>query len=417
MSAVAFKLTDGQEAAYIAFTDFVTDPDQKVFVLTGYAGTGKSTLVKHLLDTLPATMRTLKLITQQDNTMPIQLTATTNKAAEALSLITGDEVKTIHSFLGLRVTKNPKTGRTKLVPHGGAEIKENLLIIIDEASTIDANLLEQIFERTVDCKYVFIGDPAQITPVKANSTPVFSQGFPTAALTEVVRQADGNPIIDLATSFRNTVNGQPFISGFVPDGVHIKHCARKEFEQLICDEFDRPDWKYSDSKVLAWTNKTVIYYNNEIRNVVVGQPDLQIDDYAIANNFLSNKRCKVSTDQTVLITNITPAVDLGVDGWMMEMDEKNVAFMPKTPSDRKAKLKEAKAAEGWNDITHIDNNWIDLRAAYACTINKSQGSTYKKVFIDLDDIKKCNNGNLIARMMYVAVSRASHQVFMTGDLV
>ena len=417
MGAAAFQLTDGQEAAYIAFTDFVTNPDQEVFVLTGYAGTGKSTLVKHLLDTLPATMRTLKLITQQDSTMDIQLTATTNKAAEALSLITGDEVKTVHSFLGLRPTKNPKTGATKLVPHGGSEIKENMLIIIDEASTIDTNLLELIFDRTVGCKFVFIGDPAQLTPVKANGTPVFNQGYRTAALTEVVRQANGNPIIDLATSFRDTVNGQPFISGFVPDGTHIRHCPRKEFEQLICDEFDRPDWKYSDSKVLAWTNKTVIYYNEEIRNVVVGQPELQIDDYAISNNFLSNKRCKVSTDQTVLITDITPAVDRGVDGWMMEMDENNTAFMPKTLDARKAKLKEAKADEDWDTITHIDNNWIDLRASYSCTINKSQGSTYKKVFIDLDDIKKCNNGNLIARMMYVAVSRASHQVFMTGDLV
>ena len=65
----------------------------------------------------------------------------------------------------------------------------------------------------------------------------------------------------------------------------------------------------------------------------------------------------------------------------------------------------------------MDNNWIDLRAAYASTINKAQGSTYKTVFIDLDDIKRCNSGDQIARMMYVGVSRASQRVWLTGDLV
>lgn len=63
------------------------------------------------------------------------------------------------------------------------------------------------------------------------------------------------------------------------------------------------------------------------------------------------------------------------------------------------------------------DGWIDLRAAYACTINKAQGSTYDKVFIDLDDIKKCNSGNQIARMLYVGVSRARLIVYLCGDLI
>lgn len=413
----AFQLTAGQDAAYKIFTDFVIDPAQNVLVLTGYAGTGKSTLIKHILDTLPATMKTLKLITQKDQTMEVQLTATTNKAAEALFNITGDEVKTIHSFLGLRVKKNYKTGTTMLVPHNGAETKENMLIFIDEASTIDDHLLTQILAQTVNCKLVFIGDPAQLTPVKASGTPVFSQGFRTAKLTEVVRQANGNPIIELATAFRDTVNGNPFLSNFVPDGSYIKHCTRTEFSQLICKEFDRADWKYSDSKVLAWTNKTVISFNQGIRQLVAGAPELQINDYAVCNNFLSNKQCKVTTDQTVLITGLIKGSDQNVNGWFVEMDNKSKAFMPETLAAYKEKIKKANKDKDWNTLAHIDNYWIDLRAAYACTINKSQGSTYKKVFIDLDDIKACNSGTLIARLMYVAISRASHQVFLTGDLV
>lgn len=413
----AFKLTAGQDAAYRAFTDFVTDPAQKVLVLTGYAGTGKSTLVKYILDTLPSTMRLLKLISSRDETMEVQLTATTNKAAEALADITGKKVRTVHNYLGLRVIKSAKTGVTSLVPHGGAEVKDNVLIIIDEASTIDDSLLQQIYSQTINCKLVFIGDPAQLTPVKANATPVFNKGYRTVELTEVVRQLNGNPIIDLATAFRNTVNGQPFISDFVPDGVNVKHCNRDQFEDLICDEFDRPDWKHSDSKVLAWTNKAVIDFNHAIRNHVEGQPTLEVNDYAVCNKFIGIKGCRLKTDQTVRITDLTPSTSFGVKGWIVDMDNAHSAFMPHSFSALKTKIKEATKLKDWETVNQVDMCWLDLRASYSCTINKSQGSTYKKVFIDLDNVKKCNSGALIARLMYVAISRASHQVIMTGDLV
>ena len=413
----AFKLTAGQDAAYRAFTDFVTDPDQDILVLTGYAGTGKSTLVKYILDTLPSTIRLLKLISLKDDSLEVQLTATTNKAAEALAGITGSSVKTIHSYLGLRVSKNIRTGITKLVPHGGAVIKENTLIVIDEASTIDQHLLDQIINRTSDCKILFIGDPAQLTPVKSTAPVVFNQSYKTVALTEVVRQLKGNPIINLATSFRDTVNGASFISNFVPDGVNIKHCCRSDFEDLIGAEFDRPDWVSSDSKVLTWTNKAVIEFNRAIRNHVEGQAQLQVYDYAVCNNFINTRNCKVKTDQEVQITNMMPSTDQGLRGWKVELNYKHTAFMPHSFLEFKEMLKEAKKAEDWQTVSHIDNYWLDLRAAYACTINKSQGSTYRKVFIDLDDVKKCNQGSLIARLMYVAISRASDQVVLTGDLV
>lgn len=410
------KLTGDQLAAKEAFVRFILDPDTPVFVLSGYAGTGKSTLVSHLLGELPATLSTMQLLMGNKVTWKTALTATTNKAAEALESFTQQEVRTIQSTLGLIVLKDYASGNSRLVPKSNAEPVAETILFIDEAGYIDPQLLRTILERTPGCKIIFIGDPAQLAPIKLNKTPVFSAGFPGAQLSEVVRQAEGNPIIDLATAFRNTVNNGEFFS-FTPDGTAVKHVPRGEFEALILAEFQRPDWRHSDSKVLAWTNKTVIEYNHEIRRIIQGTPELQEGDYAVCNSYISNKHCTVKTDQLVCITRIAPASDYDSEGWTVELDHQHTAFLPRHQHEKLALIKSFKAAKAWSKVKHIEDNWIDLRAAYACTVNKSQGSTYKIVFIDLDDIKKCNNANTIARMLYVAVSRASDQVIFTGDLV
>ena len=273
-----------------------------------------------------------------------------------------------------------------------------------------------IHDWTNNCKIVFIGDPAQLTPIESRTTCVWEQKYPVAHLDEVVRQADGNPIIDLATSFRDTVGTGEFFS-FTPDGVHVDHMSRDKFDAKIIEEFSRVGRDHNDAKVLAWTNKTVIGYNQAIRGVVQGVPELQVGDYAICNKYISNAKCLVKTDATVLITKFDPATDHGVTGFKVEMDKRHSAFLPASLEAKKAAIKAAKTEENFARLAYIESNWIDLRAAYACTINKSQGSTYDIAFIDLDDIKKCNSANQIARMLYVAVSRARLHVFLTGDLV
>jgi ATP-dependent exoDNAse (exonuclease V) alpha subunit len=90
--------------------------------------------------------------------------------------------------------------------------------------------------------------------------------------------------------------------------------------------------------------------------------------------------------------------------------------MPKSLADKSAALKSAKANYQYSLVERIDSQWIDLRGAYASTVNKAQGSTFDRVFIDLDDIRRCNSGDQIARMLYVGVSRAKQQVFLTGDI-
>jgi hypothetical protein len=150
---------------------------------------------------------------------------------------------------------------------------------------------------------------------------------------------------------------------------------------------------------------------------VEGDPDFQVGDYAICNSYLKVGRQSIKTDELVEITYIGPDTEAhGVIGNLFELNSCLTTFMPKTLRARKERIKEATAAREFMILQQIENEWVDLRAAYACTVNKAQGSTYDEVFIDLDDISSCTSGDQIARMMYVAVSRARNHVYFTGDL-
>lgn len=413
----AITLTQDQQAGLDAFSAFVINPNESVFVLSGYSGTGKTTLVKHMIKLLPNLFKMVKLITPDTRPMDVAFTATTNKAAEAFAQITRQEVRTIHSALGLRVHTDWKSGTTKLLPKSPVPQVERTILFIDEASYIDKDMLAYIFKLTRKCKIVFMGDPAQITAVGSSEAPVFHSGYKGATLTEVVRQAAGNPIIELSTLFRHTVNTGEFFS-FEPDGYYIQHLPREKFYEEVKKEFLRPDWSYSDSKVLAWTNKCVIDYNHSINDLLKGTPDFQVEDYAVCNSYIGSKGYSIKTDHLVRITRkTTNQVSHDVAGTLYEVDNAWSYFMPEFLDDKLARLAKAVEHKEYSVIQDIKTTWIDLRAAFSCTINKSQGSTYRKVFIDLDDLKRCKDGNLLARLLYVAVSRASEQVILTGDLV
>ncbi|WP_289101021.1 AAA family ATPase [uncultured Marinobacter sp.] len=413
----SITLTEGQQNAFEAFKKFILSPKDNVFVLEGYSGTGKTTLVRRILEFIPKLQKMYRTVAPHaKNDLNIVLTATTNKAAEALSQIVGEPVRTIHGAIGLRVHKDYKTGQTRLVPRQGADPVSDSIVFVDEASYIDESLLKYILARCQNCKIVFIGDPAQLLNVGCQKSPVFNDRFPTAKLTEVVRQAEGNPIIAMATSFRNTVNTGNWESLTV-DGVHIKHLPRDEFEDAIIQEFNDPTWTHNRSKVLAWTNRCVINFNHAIRKCVQGTPQIHVGDYVICNRFISIKKCTLKTDQLCRVTGMGPLeTRQDVEGHKVQLDNRHVAFLPNDPDQKEQAINKAQAEDNIAALRTMDE-WVDLRAAYACTINKSQGSTYDKVFIDLDDVARCRDGNQIARMLYVAVSRARETVYLTGDLV
>lgn len=418
----AMTLTPDQQMALDSFVQFLFDPMEPVFVLQGYSGTGKSTLISTMLDRLPTYIKASQLIDTDYECPTIQLTATTHKAAENFSQITGMEVCTIHSFLGLRLHTDYTTGAKKLIPSKPDEPQMGYLLFIDEASYIDPYLLGLVFKQTKNCKIVFLGDPAQLLMPKCSTAPVFEAGFKTAKLTKVMRQmVDGvpqeNAITALATQFRHTVETGVWPSKVVVDGESVIWMPRPKFIKAIEEEFTRPDWHYKDSKVLAWTNNCVISYNKHIREMLKGDPALQEGDYAENNSYIKVGNVSITTDATVHISKMEPDNEhMGVIGNWVELDKKVRVFHPRYREDKQKLANTLRKQSRYSEALEVDN-WVDLRAVFAQTVNKSQGSTYEKVFIDLDDIKKCNIGNLIARMLYVGISRGRYQCILTGDLV
>jgi hypothetical protein len=418
-AAPALVLTEDQKAALAAFYQFLCKANEPVFVLKGYSGCGKTTLVTHMItETIPKFLKMAKLIGTKLPNYEVEITATTNKAAENISRITGWGARTVHSFLGLRIQPvDIKKKLFKLVPKN-MERLQNVLLFVDEASFIDKELLELIFKLLDprNCKVVFIGDPAQLAPVNSSGTPVFDANFLGAELKEVVRQANAslNPIVDLSTQFRHTVNTGEWPK-FKPDGHHVQYLSGDEFKAEILKEFGRPDWRYHDSKILGWTNAFVIDANGFVRNHVKGSPHIEVGDYAVCNSYVQLGKANIKTDQLVAVTGIEPSERFGVPGTLYTVDGLQ-AFMPVSLEAKAQRIREAKAKDEISVLYEIDQSWIDLRPAYAQTINKAQGSTYGKVFIDLDDVSRCHNGDQIARMLYVGVSRARDHVYLTGDI-
>jgi hypothetical protein len=419
-------LNEDQDNALNKFVSFLCDPAKQVFLLEGYSGTGKTTLIRKLMDNLPRYIRSVKAIWPDYPDYEVQLTATTNKAADTFSRVTGMDVRTIHSFLELRIHNDFKTGQKVLVPKRENDFKYNYLLFIDEASYINSELLGLIFSQTKGCKIVLMGDRAQLLAPKSLAAPVFLAGFEGAMLEKPMRQMvngvpQANPITDIATLFRHTVNGNDWPK-FKPDGQYVQYLGRADFESEIITEFTRPDWQYHDSKVLAYTNNCVIAYNNAIRNQVAGDPQLQPGDYAENNSFISvaigtGKGASIKTDQLVYISEIeSDSLHHDVLGNWVTVDGSIRVFHPKSRKDKQKYINEQRALGHYSHVREAEN-WIDLRAVFAQTVNKAQGSTYGTVFIDLDNIKTCTSGNQIARMMYVGISRATTRVVLTGDLV
>lgn len=406
------SLTPSQEEAKAEIIDFLLDSSQKYFVLKGVAGTGKTHLINQVEKDF-VEVEKLLTVTGVYKPQEWQYTATTHKAAHALRAAANRDTCTLHSLLSLQLKSNYRTGKNFLVRNSATTV-DDMIIVVDEASYIDYDLLEALEKYTVNCKVIFMGDPAQLTPIGLNHSPVFLAGFNTYTLTQVVRQSTKHPLSPILEHFRNYILGHTESLPKITACPELVRMTSDEFNKTIISEFTS-GWSSSKSKVLAWRNKTVTKYNQMLFTGVNNRSNFEIGDVVVNNKAIPN----IATDAEVEIVSVLSMFSLGVRGhrYIVNTGAKSVhVFVPDNPADYKKHLNRAIKDGKTEDVKTIMDTWADLRPVYASTVNKAQGSTYDKVFIDLGDFKTLKDPNQLARLLYVALSRAKYQVVFTGDL-
>lgn len=413
-----FKLTNDQQTTIDKFIDFLADTANEYMIIQGAAGTGKSTLIKLIAETAVKHGQMCALL-QKDTAaedVDILLSATTNPAVAVLENLTGIQARTIHSILGLKIINSFKTGKTKLILTKSAEEIHNKLIIIDEASMINDSLYSYIKSQTVNCKIVLIGDWYQLAPV--GQTTVTMQHIPgvQAVMNQIVRN-DGI-IMAAGQQFRDTVETGVF-NPIPIDNKNILQVDGSTFQALVDAEFTKTDYSPKTAKILAYSNNRVLEYTNYIRKVKNYPAELQVGETVITNKPMFGTGSQITVDSTVTITGMGKAYTdetSDIKGRLVEINNKHQAFLPTSTIEANQYMRSMAKKKKWTEYFNVKDTWLDLRLPYASTVHKAQGATYDKVFIDLDNIGRCFIASDVARMLYVAISRARKQVILYGQL-
>jgi len=413
-----FVFTNDQSLTIDTFTQWMPDESQKYMVIQGAAGTGKSTLIKHLALLIQKYQQMCSLLVKKNQNgeeFEVNLAATTNPAVAVLEDLTGMAGSTIHALLGLRVINDYATGKKKLIPTRDSRELSNRIIILDEASMIDDNLWEMIDSRTPSCKILIIGDKCQLAPVNQVHTVMDYISGPRAEMNQIMR--NGGSIAETGAGYRDTVDTGIF--PMLPDNCEaIMRVSGKDFKRRINEAFTDPLYGFKTAKVLAWTNAKVNGYNAYIRAIKGLPVDLQPGETVLTNKPILARGFRRSVDSTVVIHSIeAEKISRGIRGHMVKIENKaHSGFLPNNPSEVKALLNKLVKSKNWQDFFHVQDEWYDFRQPYASTVHKAQGSTYDKVFIDLADISKCQVSSDVARMLYVSISRARTQVILHGKM-
>ena len=422
MNQVAILLNSEQEFAVSLLLDFLQDPDpvSPIFVLSGFAGTGKTFC-----------MREVVAHTKGSHTK-FAYTAPTNKAAKVLKAITG-EACTIYSLLGLRVDK---TGALKQVVAGKPpEGLEDLdCVFVDEGSMVNRVLLKELLANIERFKFkvVFMGDPAQLPPVGEVHSPIWELGS-GAALTRVMRH--DNQILELATEIREAVNHPAPCVNIRSDnnnGEGVWKLTKTAFKEAIYKAAAAGDFADgSQTKVIAWRNVRVGEYNDLIRNALFGA-EAQASPWMPGERIVAGAPCErnddllMTTDEEAVVESVVAckhpfepkyqAYELKCvteTGKHIRLLVKHPASIAQFEADCNTLAHQA-ATNGklWKKFWDLKDLFHDVRYAYAITAHRSQGSTYENVYVDYQDILLNRTRREAFQCLYVACSRPTTRLYL-----
>ena len=452
LACLPFEANTAQREAIALLSDFIFNPDERsVFVLKGYAGTGKSNLISAITMALSSIRWRSVLL------------APTGRAAKVLSYYAKRPAQTIHKKIFKKIQESDGS-----VHFGLAEnLHKNSLFIVDEASMIgieksqsiyENSLLENLFEYVYsgeNCKLILVGDTAQLPPVGSNESFALSQDYLKTAfhlnissfeLQDVARQKIDSGILAVATDIRESIGRLPFE---LPKIICNKDVYRLSGEDLEF-ELNSAISKYGEDNVVIITrsNKTCNLYNRHFRNrIKYFEEDLCVGDklMIVKNNyfwlgenpetaFIANG----DTAEIVRIINREQRYDFDFCECLIKLSDypnlpeiqvKIITSSLYTDAPALTSLEQQhlyeRVMEDMADepLRHIRSaylrkspyyNALQVKFKYAITCHKSQGGQWPFVFIDMGFVKEEDLNDNFYRWLYTAITRSSEKVVLVN---
>ena len=380
-----------------------------LLVITGGPGTGKTTTIKGILETLKA------LYNYDTSKKDVVLAAPTGRAASRMSETVQLPAQTIHALLKIRPFDTRISDVMKMEDdyeeYGGKPPK---LIIIDEFSMVDTLLTHQLlYAIPTGTKVIIVGDADQlpsVAPGQVLKTFLDSDRVPSKTLKMVHRQANGSTIPLLAEAIKHAEFPDEYTTHtantkFV--NLNLQMSALDQMIAILKNALTKYDSK--DIQIIAPQHKGDLGVTNlnKICQELINprnemQPELLYGNYSYRiNDRVINKKNVVMESLTSKHKNIITNGDMGI---IVDMKVDN----PKEKADQ-----DYLDIDFNNSITRFfRKDWVQLELSYAITIHKSQGGEFPLVIIPIfNTYYKMLNRNLI----YTAITRASDTVLMYGN--
>ncbi|HOZ30358.1 MAG TPA: AAA family ATPase [Bacteroidales bacterium] len=450
--------TNGQTIATDKFYQFLTDKEKFcIFLLKGYAGTGKTTLISALINTL------------SDIKINTVLLAPTGRAAKVLSTYSGKKAYTIHKC----IYRKKSTKATDSDFSINFNKNKDTVYIVDEASMIgnidtgnsifgSGRLLDDLLAFVFNdnnCRLILVGDTAQLPPVGTILSPALDEQYLKATgmkvyvseLSEVVRQSAESGILVNATQIREKISS---------DNFDFQKFKLEGFQDIVSipggellDELESCYSKYGseETKIICRSNKTANKYNLGIRNRILWKEE-EISNGDLLMIVKNNYSWLPENAEIEFIANgdIVEVVRVGrkyelynhryadltikfVDFPELEIEVKAILDtlsldLPAMDTEYHKKLYDLLLLD-YADILDAKKrheailadpyfNALQIKFAYALTCHKSQGGQWSAVFVDHGWLNKegMNEQNKyeFLRWLYTAVTRATEKLYLVN---
>lgn len=307
-----FKPTDDQTKCLIELQEFVNSSNY-AYTLTGYAGSGKTTLMRIFYNWL------------ENQGLAILGIAPTHKAKRVLdnALNKGRFVPcigmTVAGFLG-KVPKHGYVGSKNFRASESKKILEFDIILVDECSMLADSDVDEILEYVLEYKkkVLFIGDKAQIPnpsqTYKYNKDGTISKRdskcfqLPTSNLDKIIRQSNTNPILHVYTALRKNLLKEPKLDyeDNFKNGEGLRYYDdQKEFIKKISKKISMNKDNIHMYRVIAYTNEMVNFYNTHIRKILGYKKDMVVGEILMGYNNVGFPDLSIENGQEYIIDSIT----------------------------------------------------------------------------------------------------------------